>query len=117
LRIIGQIGIQFGFSSKFITATKDNLTLHGTLACFLIVETAVWIKIKNHRQITPVKINELLSERNDKPNFIDLIDAFTRHQAQYRGGKWDDASSVFQIALKIKHDDFASTMYIKNVKI
>jgi hypothetical protein len=45
-----------------------------------------------------------------------LIDVFARRLALCRDRKWDDASSVFQIALKIKHDDFASTMYIERYK-
>jgi uncharacterized protein HemY len=45
-----------------------------------------------------------------------LVDAFAPQLALYREGKWHDASSAFQIALKIKHDDFASTMYIQRYK-
>ncbi len=64
-------------------------------------------------KIMPVRIFELLGEKRDEPDFKSLIEAFARGLTLYREGKWDDAISAFQNTLKIKHDDFVSTMYIK----
>ena len=67
-------------------------------------------------KIKPVRIFELLGEKKDEPDFKSLIENFARALTLYREGKWDDAISAFQVALKIKHDDFASTMYIERCK-
>ncbi|MDD4356216.1 MAG: hypothetical protein PHN98_03105 [Smithellaceae bacterium] len=70
-------------------------------------------KLKTISQIASINLYELLSENKDEPNLIALIDAFARDLALCSKGKWDDAIFAFQDALKIKHDDFVSTMYIE----
>ena len=58
----------------------------------------------------------MLGEKKDEPGYQNLIKVFATGLTLYRDGKWDDAIAAFQDACKIKHDDFASTMYIERCK-
>lgn len=67
-------------------------------------------------KIKPVKIYELLGEKQDEPNFKDLMEGFAKGLALYREGKWDEAIAAFQSVLAFRPDDYPSKMYVERCK-
>ena len=60
----------------------------------------------------PVRIFELLGDKQDAPCWEEFISRFERGLAQYREGKWDEAIAAFRSVLEIKPDDFPAQLYI-----
>ena len=67
-------------------------------------------------KIKPVKIYELMGEKQDEPNFKDLMEGFAKGLALYREGKWDEAIAAFQSVLAFRPDDYPSKMYVERCK-
>ena len=98
------------YGTNIIISEFTYEKVKGSMCCRELDGVRVKGKIK------PVKIYELLGEKNDEVNFKDLIDAFAKGLARYREGKWDEAIAAFQCVLDIRPGDFVSMMYRERCK-
>jgi adenylate cyclase len=73
-----------------------------------------WVQVKGKQK--PIKIYELLSEKKDEGKWKDLVQAFEKSLAFYRGAKWDEAIAAFGQVLTIHPEDKPSFTYIERCK-
>lgn len=60
----------------------------------------------------PVRIFELICERQDAPRWREFLDRFETGLTKYREGLWDEAIASFRGVLEIKPDDYPAQLYI-----
>jgi adenylate cyclase len=64
----------------------------------------------------PVIIYELLGEKEAREDFSQWIEVFEQGLTLYRAGRWDQATALFDQAVKIRPDDHASMVYIQRCR-
>ena len=103
-------GINKEYGTKIIISEFTYEKVKDAMCCRELDGVRVKGKIK------PVKIYELLGEKQDEPNFKDLMEGFAKGLALYREGKWDEAIAAFQSVLAFRPDDYPSKMYVERCK-
>ena len=73
------------------------------------------VRVKGKR--LPVKIYELMGERNNSDQWKEYIPLYEEGLQKYRQGRWDDAIADFEAALALHPDDYPSKMYIERCRI
>ncbi|MEE9911818.1 MAG: adenylate/guanylate cyclase domain-containing protein [Deltaproteobacteria bacterium] len=103
-------GINKEYGTNIIISEFTYQVVKDSMCCRELDGVRVKGKIK------PVKIYELLGEKQDEPACKDLIDAFAGGLTLYREGKWDDAIAAFQSVLASRPGDRVSEMYIERCR-
>ncbi len=100
-------GMNKEYDSNIIISEFTYNTVKKTMCC----RELDWVRVKGKK--LPVKIYELLGEKDDESRWKDFIAGFEKGLALYRAVKWDEAITVFQKVLTMRPEDEASKIYIE----
>jgi len=100
-------GMNKEYGSNIIISEFTYNTVKKTMCC----RELDWVRVKGKK--LPVKIYELLGEKDDESRWKDFIAGFEKGLALYRAVKWDEAITVFQKVLTMRPEDEASKIYIE----
>jgi adenylate cyclase len=72
------------------------------------------VKVKG--KLLPVKIYELMGDRQNSDKWTEYVTIFEEGLAKYRQGAWENAIDCFNRVLAIHPDDHPSHMYIERCR-
>jgi len=103
-------GINKEYGSNIIISEFTYKVVKDEMCC----RELDWVRVKGKKM--PVKIYELLGEKNDESEWKNFIAGFEEGLAFYRASKWNEAIASFQNILTIRAEDEASRIYIERCK-